>query len=52
MPKFIETTNGCEIYEVSETYGSDFYIYGATVGGDARIAPSLGMAREIAASAS
>ncbi len=49
MPKFIETTNGRDIYEVREPYGSDFYVYGATVGGDPRVTPSLGMAREIAA---
>ncbi len=48
---FIETTNGCTIYEVREPYGSDFYVYGVTVGGDPRVAPSLGMAREIAAGA-
>jgi len=51
MPKLIETTNGCAIYEVREPYGSDFYVYGATVGGDPRVAPSIGMAREIAAGA-
>ncbi len=48
MPRFIETSNGCEIWEVVESYGSDFYVYGAMVGGDARVTPSLGMARELA----
>lgn len=31
--------------------GEEFFLYGATQGGDARVLPSLGMAREIAASA-
>ena len=48
---FIEITDGSTIYEVREPYGSDFYVYGVTVGGDPRVVPSLGMAREIAASA-
>ena len=51
MPTLIEKHGKLEIWEVRESYGSDFYVYGAMVGGDARVAPSLGMAREIAASA-
>lgn len=51
MPKLIEKHGKIEIWEVREPHGSDFYIYGVTVGGDARVAPSLGMAREIAGSA-
>ena len=47
--KMIEKHGKIEIWEVVESYGSDFYVYGVTVGGDARVAPSLGMAREIAA---
>lgn len=37
----------CEIIEVVERYGSDFYVYlGAKL---VRVCPSLGMAREVAA---
>jgi len=39
-----------EIWQVSESYGFDYYVYGVTVGGDPRICPSLDMAREVAAS--
>ena len=36
-----------EIWEVSESYGSDFYVYrGSKL---VRVCPSIGMAREIAA---
>ncbi len=31
--------------------GGDYYLYGVTQGGDPRILPSIGMAREVAASA-
>jgi hypothetical protein len=31
--------------------GSEFYLYGVTQGGDPRVLPSIGMARELAASA-
>ncbi|WP_395664152.1 hypothetical protein [Aestuariivirga sp.] len=31
--------------------GDDYYLYGATEHGDARVLPSLGMAREVAATA-
>ena len=48
MPHYIEMCNGRAIYAIRESYGWDFMIYGATIGGDPRITPSLGMAREIA----
>lgn len=38
-----------EIWQVTESYGLDFYVYGVTVGGDPIICPSLGMAHEVAA---
>lgn len=38
-----------EIWEVSETYGFDFYVYGVL--SDPVVCPSLGMAREVAARA-
>lgn len=38
-----------EIWAVTESYGVDFYVYGVTVGGDAIVCPSLGMANEVAA---
>ena len=31
--------------------GSEFYLYGVTASGDPRVLPSIGMAREVAASA-
>jgi len=34
---------------VTESYGTDYYVYGLTEGGDPRICPSLGMAYEVAA---
>lgn len=36
-----------EIWEVSESHGFDYYVYGITR--DPRICPSLGMAHEVAA---
>ncbi len=38
-----------EIWEVSEVWGTDYYVYGVYEGGDPRICPSLGMAYEVAA---
>lgn len=38
-----------EIWEVRESYGSDFYVYGVRT--DPVVCPSLGMAREVAAGA-
>lgn len=40
-----------EIWQVRETYGFDFYVYGITKNGDPRVCPSEGMARELAAGA-
>jgi hypothetical protein len=41
-----------EIYEVRESYGVEFYVYGVTASGDPRVCPSLAMAREVAECAS
>jgi hypothetical protein len=38
-----------EIWAVTETYGTDYYVYGVTQSGDPRVCPSLGMAYEVAA---
>lgn len=38
-----------EIWAVSESWGTDYYVYGVTVGGDPRVCPSIGMAREVGA---
>ena len=46
--KLIETINGCEIWEVRESYGADYYVYGVYASGP-RVVPSLGMARAAAA---
>jgi hypothetical protein len=35
-----------ECYQI----GGDFYLYGVTQGGDPRVLPSIGMAREVVAS--
>lgn len=45
--KLIYSHNGIEIWEVAESYGSDFYVSGVT--SDPIVCPSLGMAREVAA---
>lgn len=45
--KIVHKTATVEIWEVSESYGSDFYVYRA--GKLVRVCPSLGMAREVAA---
>lgn len=47
--RLIEKRGIIEIWEVAEVYGSDYYVYGVTVGGDPIVCPSLGMAREVAA---
>jgi hypothetical protein len=45
--KIVSQSGNVAIWEVSESYGSDFYVY---VGDKLiRVCPSLGMAREIAA---
>jgi hypothetical protein len=38
-----------EIWTVNESWGTDYYVYGITVGGDPIACPSIGMAYEIAA---
>lgn len=45
--RLIDKYGQIEIWEVD----GEFYVYGVTVGGDPRVCPSLGMAREVAASA-
>lgn len=47
--RLIYKSGPVEIWEVTEQHGSDFYVYGVTIGGDPIICPSLGMAREVAA---
>jgi hypothetical protein len=39
------------IWEVRELHGTDYYVYGYYNSGDPYVCPSLGMAKEIAASA-
>ncbi|MCW1412192.1 hypothetical protein OLZ32_27975 [Rhizobium sp. 1AS11] len=46
--RLIEKTATYEIWAVRESYGDDFYVYSAR-GGDPRVCPSIGMAREVAA---
>lgn len=41
--KLIEKRGQIEIWEVTEAYGSDFYVYGVL--SDPIVCPSLGMAR-------
>jgi hypothetical protein len=38
-----------EIWSVVESWGTDYYVYGVTVGGDPIVCPSIGMAHEVAA---
>lgn len=45
--ELIEKRGRIEIWRVDNEY----YVYGVTLGGDPRVCPSLGMAREVAASA-
>ena len=40
-----------EIWAVTESYGTDYYVYGVNRSGDPKVCPSLGMAREVAAAA-
>lgn len=44
---YVQTIGKVEIWH--DTTADEYYVYGVTVGGDPRIAPSLAMAREIAA---
>ena len=37
-----------EIYECSEIYGVEFYVYGVTLSGEPRVVASIGMAMETA----
>lgn len=43
----IEKRGRIEIWEVRETWGFDYYVYGVL--SDPVVCPSLGMAREVAA---
>lgn len=45
--RLIEKHGAVEIWEVSESYGFDYYVYGITR--DPIVCPSLGMARAKAA---
>lgn len=47
--KLVFKKGAIEIWEVVESYGSDFYVYGVTRSGDPKVCPSLGMAMEFAA---
>lgn len=47
--RLVHKAGRIEIWEIREAYGFDYYVYGVTVGGDPRVCPSLGMAREVAA---
>lgn len=47
--KLIFKSGPIEIWEITEAYGTEYYVYGVMESGDPRICPSLGMAREIAA---
>jgi len=38
-----------EIWLVTESWGTDYLVFGVTVGGDPIASPSLGMAHEVAA---
>lgn len=38
-----------EIWSVSESWGTDYYVYGVTNSGDPIACPSIGMAHEVAA---
>ena len=40
----IEAHGKIEIWQ----FGAEYFVFGVTIGGDARICPSLGMAREVA----
>jgi hypothetical protein len=47
--KLIYKSGAIEIWEVSESHGSDFYVYGVT--SSPRVCPSLDMARAFVAAA-
>jgi hypothetical protein len=46
--RLIEKRGKYEIWEVRESWGFDYYVYGYYDSGDPRVCPSLGMAREYA----
>lgn len=46
--RLIHKAGRIEIWEVTEAYGLDFYVYG--INRDPIVCPSIGMAREVAAS--
>jgi hypothetical protein len=41
-----------EIWEVNERWGTDYWVYGYYASGDAKVCPSLDMARAVASCAS
>lgn len=47
--KLIEQTDRYAIWASQETYGVEYWIYGVTASGSPMTAPSLDMARSIAA---
>ena len=49
MTMLIFKQGSIEIWSVTEQWGTDYYVYGVTVGGDPHVCPSLGMAYEVAA---
>lgn len=44
--KLLRKVGLIEIWQVSEAYGDDFYVYGVTESGDPIVCPSFGMACE------
>ena len=47
--RLIYRSGRIEIWEITESYGLEYYVYGVTVGGDPIVCPSVGMAHEVAA---
>ena len=47
--RLIYRSGRIEIWEITESYGLEYYVYGVTVGGDPIACPSIGMAHEVAA---
>lgn len=45
--KLIEKIGRIEIWH--DAAADEYYVYGVTIGGDPRVVPSIGMAREVAA---
>lgn len=46
--KRIHRSGRIEIWEVRESYGRAYFVYGVTAGGDPIVCPSIGMAFEVA----